>query len=222
MTAFAAAVAMGYRYVETDVNVTRDGVLVAFHDHTLDRVADMTGDIGALTYADVRRARVGDDHIPLLEDILGTWPDLRVHVDAKRLAAAAPLVAAVERTSAQDRVCIGAFPDRTVRALRRFSGGRICTWMGRAEIMAVRLASLGVPTPRSAAACTQVPVRHGRLPLVDLRFLDTAHRRGVGVHVWTINERAEMERLLDMGVDAILSDRPTLLKQVFSDRGLWR
>jgi glycerophosphoryl diester phosphodiesterase len=75
--------------------------------------------------------------------------------------------------------------------------------------------------PRSAAGCTQVPVRQGRLPLLDARFVATARRRGVGVHAWTINDRAEMERLLDLGVDAILSDRPTLLKQVLTDRGQW-
>ena len=221
MTAFAAAVAMGYRYVETDVHSTADGIPVAFHDHSLDRVTDMTGDIFRLQYADVRRARVGADPIPLIEDVLGTWPQLRVHIDAKHLAAAGPLVAAVERTRAQDRVCVGSFSDRTVHVLRRLSRGRVCTWMGRGEILALRLASLGVPTPRSVAECTQVPVRQGRLPIVDRRLVDTAHRKGVGVHVWTINERDEMERLLDLGVDAILSDRPTILKQVFADRGLW-
>jgi glycerophosphoryl diester phosphodiesterase len=71
------------------------------------------------------------------------------------------------------------------------------------------------------AGCTQVPVRQGPLLIVDRRLVDTAHRQGVGVHVWTINERDEMERLLDLGVDAILSDRPTILKQVFAGRGLW-
>ncbi len=221
MTAFAAAVAMGYRYVETDVHATADGTLVAFHDHTLDRVTDMTGDIGELTYADVRRARVGGDPIPLLEDVLGAWPDLRVHIDAKHLVAAAPLVAAVDRTAAHDRVCIGSFSDRTVRALRRLSQDRICTWMGRAEILLLRMASLGVPAPRSVAGCTQVPVCQGRVPVVDRRFVDTAHRRGIGVHVWTVNDGDEMERLLDLGVDAILSDRPTLLKHVLVARGLW-
>ncbi|CAA9262141.1 MAG: Glycerophosphoryl diester phosphodiesterase [uncultured Acidimicrobiales bacterium] len=221
MTAFAAAVAMGYRYVETDVHATADGTLVAFHDHTLDRVTDMTGEVGRLPYADVRRARVGTDSIPLLEDILGTWPDLRVHIDAKHLAAAAPLVAAVDRTGAHDRVCIGSFSDRTVHALRRLSHGRICTWMGRLEILSLRLASFGAPTPGSVAGCAQVPVRRGRLLLLDRRLVDTAHQRGIGLHVWTINDRDEMERLLDLGVDAILSDRPTVLKQVLTGRGLW-
>jgi glycerophosphoryl diester phosphodiesterase len=221
MAAFSAAVALGYRYVETDVHATADGVLLAFHDHTLDRVTDHTGMVEELPYHSVRDARVGTEPIALLEDVLGAWPDLRVHIDAKHLAAAAPLVAAIEKTAAHDRVCIGSFSDRTVHALRRRSGGRICTWMGRAEIVALRLASLGVPVPRSAAGCTQVPVRQGRLPLVDRRFVDTARHRHVGVHVWTINERPEMERLLDLGVDAVLSDRPTVLKQVLVDRGLW-
>ena len=221
MAAFAAAVALGYRYVETDVHLTADGVLVAFHDHTLDRVADRSGEIAALPYAEVRAARVDGHPIARFEDLLGAWPHLRVHVDAKHLAAAAPLVAAVDRTGAQDRVCVGAFSDRTVLALRRLSRGRVCTWMGRAEILSLRLASLGVPLPTSAAGCTQVPVRQGRLPLVDTRFVHTAHRRGVGVHVWTINDRPEMQRLLDLGVDAILSDRPALLKEVFTERGLW-
>lgn len=222
MSAFAAAVGLGYRYVETDVHTTADGVLLAFHDHTLDRVTDRTGDIATLRYDEVRRARVGTEGIPRLEEVLGTWPDLRIHVDAKHLAAAEPLVAAIDRTNAHDRVCIGSFSDRTVGALRRLAGGKICTWMGRAEIFSLRLASLGLPTPRSTAGCTQVPVRQGRLPLVDERFLATARRRQVGVHVWTINDRDTMEWLLDLGVDAILSDRPTLLKQVFTERSLWQ
>jgi glycerophosphoryl diester phosphodiesterase len=221
MPAFAAAVAMGYRYVETDVHATADGVLLAFHDHRLDRVTDMTGDVGGLPYATVRNARVDGHPIPLLEDVLGTWPDLRVHVDAKHAAAVAPLVAAIDRTAAHDRVCIGAFSDRRVAALRRLSGGRVCTWMGRLEILGLRAAGFGLPVPRSPAGCTQAPVRQGRLTLLDRRFVDGAHGRGVAVHAWTINDRAEMLRLLDLGVDGILSDRPTVLKDVFVERGLW-
>jgi len=221
MPAFAAAVALGYRYVETDVHVTADGVLLAFHDHSLDRVTDMTGDVSDLPYSTVRNARVGGEPIPLLEDVLGTWPDLRVHVDAKQGSAVPALVAAIDRTSAHDRVCVGAFSGRRVARLRRLGAGRICTWMGRGEILGLRAASFGVPVPRSEAGCTQVPVRQGRLPLVDRRFVEAAHRRNVAVHVWTIDDRDEMHRLLDLGVDGILSDRPSLLKEVFVERGLW-
>jgi glycerophosphoryl diester phosphodiesterase len=86
--------------------------------------------------------------------------------------------------------------------------------MGRVEIAALRLASLGVPAPRSTAGCTQVPVRQGRFPLVDRRLVETARRRRVGVHVWTINDRPTMESLIETGVDGIMTDRPTLLEEV--------
>lgn len=221
MPAFAAAVALGYRYVETDVQATADGTLLVFHDHALDRVTDMSGDLGRLPYSTVRNARVQGEPIPLLEDLLGTWPELRVHIDAKHDLAVPALATVLERTSAHDRVCVGSFSDRRVSELRRLTGGRVCTWMGRRGILALRLASLGVPVPRSRSACTQVPVRRGRLAVVDRRFLDTAHRRGVRVHVWTIDDAEEMRALLDLGVDAILSDRPTLLKEVFTERGVW-
>jgi len=221
MPAFAAAVAMGYRYVETDVHATADGTLLVFHDHSLDRVTDMHGDIGGLPWATVRKARVDGQPIPLLEDVLGTWPQLRIHIDAKHDLAVPALATAIRRTASEDRVCVGSFSDRRVSELRRLTSGRVCTWMGRREILTLRLASLHLPVPRSPAGCTLVPVRRGRLPLVDRRFVETAHRRGVGVHVWTINDADEMRRLLDLGIDAILSDRPTLLKQVFEERGVW-
>ncbi|MGH8899677.1 MAG: glycerophosphodiester phosphodiesterase [Egibacteraceae bacterium] len=221
MLAFSAAVKLGYRYLETDVHATSDGVLLAFHDHDLDRVTDRRGRLSELPFSEVRLARVEGEPIPLLEDLLGVWPDIRVSIDAKHEAAVPPLVAALERTRAHSRVCVGAFSNRRVDHIRRLSGGDVCTWMGSSEILRLRLASLGLPTPAFAASCTQVPVRHGPVPLVDRRFIDEAHRRGVAVHVWTIDDRAEMTRLLNLGVDGILSDRPSVLKDVFVERGIW-
>ena len=127
----------------------------------------------------------------------------------------------VEELRFREQPQIGAFSDRRVARLRRLSQGRVCTWMGRREILGLRAASFGLPAPRSPGACTEVPVRQGQLPLLDRRFVEGAHRRGVAVHAWTINERADVERLLDLGVDGILSDRPTMLKEVFVERGLW-
>src|SRR5207247_10817378 len=113
MSAFAAAVALGYRYVETDVHATADGVLVALHDDHLDRVTDRTGAIGELPWADVQRARLpGGYRVPLLGDLLGSWPDLRVNIDPKADTAVGPLVDVLERTAAHARLCIGAFSDR--------------------------------------------------------------------------------------------------------------
>jgi glycerophosphoryl diester phosphodiesterase len=221
MLAFASAVKLGYRYVETDVHVTSDGVLVTFHDDTLDRVTDRQGPIADLPYAELRHARVDGEPIPRLEDLLGTWPEIRVYIDAKHDAAVPALVTALERTAAFRRVCAGAFSSRRVGRIRRVTGGRVCTWMGCTEIVRLRLASLGLPIPGFASSSTQVPVRKGPVLLVDRRFVRAAHRRGVAVHVWTIDDRVEMERLLDLGVDGILSNRPSLLRDVFLARGLW-
>ncbi len=221
MAAYQAAVDLGYRYVETDVHRTADGVLVAFHDEVLDRVTDRQGSIADLPFHEVRQARVDGEPIPLLEEVLAAWPEVRVYIDAKDDASVAPLVAAIERTRAHERVCIGSFSGRRAARLRHVTEGRVCTWMGRADVARLRLASLGVPITGFPAPCTQVPVRKGPITLVDRRFLAKAHDHGVAVHVWTVDERPEMERLLDLGVDGIVSNRPSLLKEVFCERGLW-
>ena len=220
MLAFASSVALGYRYLETDVHVTSDGVLVTFHDDILDLVTDATGPIAERPWSEVRRARVQGEPMARLEDVLGEWPEARVNIDAKSDAAVPAVVEALDRTASHARVCVGSFVDRRVDRLRALTGGRVCTWMGRRQIFRLRLTSLGLPGSQFAP-CAQVPVRHGRWPVVDRRFLDTAHRRGVAVQVWTVDDRAEMERLLDLRVDGILTDRPTVLKEVLVERDLW-
>ena len=223
MRAFAAAVALGYRYVETDVHATADGVLVAFHDEVLDRVTNATGAIGAQSWAQVCRARVGGEPIPLLEELLGTWPQLRVNIDPKADAAVEPLVAVLARTGAYDRVCVGAFSDGRLGRFRRLTGGRVCTGLGPNEVRRLRVASwAGLPAGPFAGACAQVPLYHGRVRLVDRRFVRAAHRAGLQVHVWTVNDRATLHALLDLGVDGIMTDYPAVLKDLLQARGLWR
>jgi glycerophosphoryl diester phosphodiesterase len=222
MSAFEAAIEMGYRYIETDVHATADGVLVALHDDTLDRVTDRSGVIGDLSWSEVRKARVGGtEPVPLLEDLLGLWPDIRVNVDPKHDAAVGPLVEVIRRTRAIDRVCIGAFSDRRLARIRAMLGPRLCTSMGPRQVARLVAASRGVPSGRFTAACVQVPVKRGPLPLVTERFLSTAHHRGLKVHVWTVNDPAEMRRLLDMGVDGVMTDAPDVLKQVLDGRASW-
>jgi glycerophosphoryl diester phosphodiesterase len=227
MAAFEHAVRLGYRYLETDVHVTSDGVVVAFHDDVLDRVTDRRGTIAALPWAEVRRARIGDagdQGVPLLEDILGTWPHVRVNIDPKHDASVLPLIEVLRRTQAFDRVCVGAFSDHRLVRFRRLTGGQICTGMGPREIARLRVAGWGgraVPTGPLGGACAQVPVRYGRVLVVDRGFVAAAHRRGVPVHVWTVDEPGEIEALLDMGVDGIMTDRPAVLKEVLERRGQW-
>lgn len=222
MSAFEAAIDMGYRYIETDAHVTADGVLVALHDDTLDRVTDRSGVIGDLPWAEVRKARVaGAEPVPLLEDLLALHPEVRVNIDPKHDAAVEPLAEAIRRTGAIDRVCIGAFSDRRLARIRADLGPRLCTSMGPRQVARLLAASRGLPSGRFTAACAQVPVRRGLVPLVTQRFLEAAHSRGLQVHVWTINDPAEMGALLDLGVDGIMTDAPDVLKQVLDDRTAW-
>lgn len=219
MAAFEHAVGLGYRYLETDVHVTADGVLVAFHDHVLDRMTDRSGAISRLPWTEVRQARVGgtDQAVPLLEDILGTWPDVRVNIDPKHDGSVGPLVDVLRRAQAYDRVCVAAFSDRRLARFRRMTGHQVCTGMGPAEIAGLRLAGLAA----GGAGCVQVPTVYGRIPVADRRFVAAAHRHGLPVHVWTIDEPDEMEQLLDLGVDGLMSDRPAVLKEVLERRGQW-
>ena len=152
MPAFEGAVALGYRYVETDAHVTADGVCLAFHDDRLDRVTDRSGVIAELPYAEVRQARVdGREPIPLLEDLIGSFPDVRVNIDPKHDAAVDPLAAVIERTGAVDRVCVGSFSDQRITRLRTALGPRLCTSLGPKAIARLRGGSFGLPAGRNNA-----------------------------------------------------------------------
>ncbi len=222
MPAFENAVSLGYSYVETDVHITRDGVLVAFHDESLDRVTDSKGRIRDLSWAQVSSARVaGVEPIPRLEDILGTWPGLRVNIDPKHDSAVEALAEALRRTNSVERVCLGAFSDRRLARLRRLVGPELCTSLGPGGIARLRAASMGLPFGKVRAVCAQVPARARGLTLTDRRFVETAHACGLQVHVWTIDDADEMHQLLDLGVDGIMTDRPAILRDVLQSRGQW-
>ena len=222
MEAFEHAVGLGYRYLETDVHATADGVLVAFHDRTLDRLAGRTGRVADLTAAELAALRIdGRYRVPLLADLLDAWPGVRINIDPKTDAAAALLPAALRRANAIDRVCVGSFSGRRLARLRWAVGPALCTSMGPWDVGRLWLAAKGLPAGPFAANCAQVSPTHRGLTIVAPRFLAAAHRRRLPAHVWTINEADEMRRLLDLGVDGLMSDRPSLLKQVLRERGQW-
>ncbi|MGA5196789.1 glycerophosphodiester phosphodiesterase [Streptomyces exfoliatus] len=221
--AFRRAAAAGYRYFETDVHTTADGALVAFHDATLDRVTDATGRIGDLPWEAVREARVaGKEPLPLFEDLLAEFPEVRWNVDLKAESALVPLVDLIRRTGAWDRVCVGSFTEARVARAQRLAGPRLATSYGVSGVLGLRLRSFGVPAAvRAGAVAAQVPERQGGITVVDRRFLREAHARGLQVHVWTVNDPARMHSLLDLGVDGIMTDQLETLRSVLTERGVW-
>lgn len=217
MPAFEGAVALGYRYLETDVQATADGVLVAFHDDDLARTCGRPGRISSLGWPEVSTARVaGEEPIPLLADLFEAFPDCCINIDCKTDAGVEPLITAVRRHNAFDRVCIGSFGHRRLTRIRKELGSNVCTSMSPLEVAAWRAGRVvrGVPA-------AQVPVGQGPVQIVTRWMVDLAHRHGVQVHVWTIDEPEEMFRLLELGVDGLITDRPAVLKQVMQQRGEW-
>jgi glycerophosphoryl diester phosphodiesterase len=226
LAAFGRAWQLGYRWFETDARLTADGVLVALHDPTLDRATDRTGAVAELPWREVRAARIaGREPIPTIEEVLGGWPEARVVVELKVDEAVEPVIDLLRRLAAVDRVCVGSFSDRRLARVRAAFGPGMCTSMGPNEVRRLRAAAWGL-LPRAAVprapACVQVPPRWRRLPLAEPRLVACAHALGLPVQVWTVNQPDEMRRLLDLGVDGILSDDLVALRAVLEERGAWQ
>jgi glycerophosphoryl diester phosphodiesterase len=233
MAAFRHAVDLGYRYLETDVHVTRDGVLLAFHDAVLDRVTDRRGAVGEMTHAEVREARVGGrEEVPTLVELLEAFPDALFNIDLKSGPAVQALADLVSERQEWDRLLVGSFSPGRLARFRRLTEGRVPTSAHPFEVLAFlllpsgRLADL---VTRRRVAALQVPHRRTlrfagvriTLPVVTRGFVRRAHAAGKHVHVWTIDDPEEMRELLDKGVDGLFTDRTDLLREVLEQQGLW-
>lgn len=227
LTAFRNAVDLGYTHLETDVHLTADGQLVAFHDDRLDRVTDGTGLIRDLPWSEVRQAGIGGvERIPLLSEVLDTVPGARLNLDLKAPGTAGPVWETIRSRGLQDQFCVGSFSQRAVSAFRRLCRGAVATAASQAGTALMALGPRWISrVARTPADVFQIPttatIRGRTLQLVTPKLLEVAHRHGKQVHVWTIDDADEMHRLLDLGVDGIVSDRIDVLRHVLVERGAW-
>lgn len=222
MVAFQAAHDLGFRMMETDVHLTNDGVVVAFHDDELDRVTDGRGRIADLTFAQVAEAKVaGAAPVPRMDELLLGFPDTRFNIDGKSDAVMEPLLDLLDRCDAWDRVCVTTFSDDRNAAARRRGQGRLATGAGPAEVVQWLAATAGDGEIPTGVDVFQVPTVFGDTPIVTTASVASAHAAGIAVHVWTIDDPGEMNRLLDLGVDGIMTDRPDVLRSVQETRGQW-
>jgi glycerophosphoryl diester phosphodiesterase len=220
LDAFARAVTRGYRHLETDVHATSDGVAVVFHDATTDRMLGRPGRIADLRWSDLETVRVGGEAaVPRLDELLEAWPSAYLNIDVKAGGAVGPAVAAVTRARAEARVLLASFSDARLARIRAAAGGRLATSLGQGAATAVWLASrVGAGGRRAVgpAVAAQMPAR-----AVDARFIRYAHRLGVAVHVWTVDDANDIRAFLDAGVDGIMTDHLDVLTAVYTERGLW-
>ena len=225
LAAFREAVRMGYRYLETDVHATSDGVLMAFHDQVLDRVSDRRGAIAGLTSAQVGEALVGGrERVPTLAELFDEFPRARFNIDLKSDGAVPALAAFVRERGVEDRVLVGSFSARRLHTFRRLAGPAVATSAHPLEVAVFCLLPSGPLADRltrGRVAALQVPHRRGRWVLATPGFVRRAHAAGKHVHVWTIDEPEEMRELLDRGVDGLFTDRTDILRDVLVERGEW-
>lgn len=224
IAAFRAAVDLGFAYLETDVHATRDGHVVAFHDETLDRVTDGTGAIADLSLAELSTVRVGGEPIPTLDELLDTFPGVRINIDIKASAATRPLVDVLAKHAAEARVCVGSFCSTRLWQFRRLTGSRVATAASPIGVGAAALAPWKIGVVRSPAPVWQMPISHRaagqQWRLLSRSLVANLHRAGKKIHIWTVDDPTTMHELIDLGVDGIVTDRPDVLAEVMAERGI--
>jgi glycerophosphoryl diester phosphodiesterase len=227
LAAFDLGIAAGADGIECDVHLSRDGVAVVCHDERLDRTTDRTGAVAAMTAAELARVDAGCRFVdargeasfarqgvgvPTLGEVLRRYPDQRVIVEMKVDTAAMgeAVVAEVERAAAVDRVCAAGYGRRSIEAVRSRLP-QLATSACHPEVrLAVYRSLAGWPVRGVPYGGYQVPERAGLIRVVSPRFLRHAHQAGLAVQVWTVDEEADMRRLLGWGVDGLISNRPDL------------
>lgn len=230
MTAFRRLADIGINYLETDVQLTADGQVVICHDDTLDRSYGTEGKVSDYTYEQIQTFRnSAGETMPLLSQVLTELPDLYINVDAKTNEVAEPLVDVLMEHDALGRTMIASFSERRLERIRAVGSPELSTSLGVKAIVNLMMAaetvsnaeSWHVPGPRHHARAAQVPEKTRGIRVVSPRFIATAHTAGLAVHVWTVNDPEQMVRLINMGVDGIVTDVPSVAKHVLQQEGLW-
>jgi glycerophosphoryl diester phosphodiesterase len=227
IAAFDRGLAAGADGLELDVRLSADGVIVVCHDETLDRTTDATGPVSARTAAELSRVDAGCRFadaagrqpfqgqgvgVPSLREVLGRYPDIPIIVEMKpdTEAMGRAFVAEVVAAGAVDRVCAAGYGARSLAAVRE-ALPQMASSASRAEVrLALYRSWAGWPAMRTPYGGYQVPELAGSLRVVSPRFIRHAHRAGLDVQVWTVDEVADMQRLLGWGADALISNRPDL------------
>ena len=208
LAAFDNGLAIGADGVELDVRLSGDGRVVVHHDRTLDRTTTLTGPIGRRSADELNEAAV-----PLLSDVLARHRDARVIIELKenRPEMGRAVVEVVRAAGAVERVCVGSFGRRALHAVRALEPA-IATSAAREEVRwALYRSWCRWPVARPAYDGYQVPEVAGRTRVVSPRFVDDAHAAGLAVQVWTVDTEADARRLLEWGVDGLITDRPDLI-----------
>jgi glycerophosphoryl diester phosphodiesterase len=227
LAAFDLGLALGADGIELDVRLSRDDVVVVHHDATLERTTDRRGRVADFTAEELSRVDAGyrfgegGEHpfrgrgqgIPRLDTVLSRYPNVRVIVELKEnnTALASATIEVVRRANALDRVCLGSFGRHVLRAARALEPA-LATSAAREEVrLALYRSWIRWPVRNTPYGGYQVCEVAGFTRVVSPRFIELAHGANLRVQVWTVNQEQDARRLLDWGVDALITDRPDLM-----------
>lgn len=238
MLAYKNAVELGVDMLEMDMHSTQDGVLVLSHDDTLDRLTDTRGKISEMPISSLMKADAGfmldpksnrlypfrgqGVQVAQMKDVLTSFPSTPMTIEIKQAAPSivAPFCKLLRDTNMTGKVIVASFSDAALNEFRTICP-EVMTSMTEKELRPlVLLSKVGLAgLAKAPGQVAQVPVRAAGIEVVTPAFVNAMHARGVAVQVWTINDEAEMRRLIRMGVDGIITDRPDILKKVLSEAG---
>lgn len=221
--AFSYAYHLGYRYFETDVYLTKDKELIAFHDKSLGRLLKENRSVTSLSKVERNSYLINNKYsIPLLADLLERFPDCFFNIDAKSPDSVKSLADVIKQYQAINRVCIASFNSQSLLSLRRLLPDTI-TAVTRNEYLKLRYTNWSTPiiNHNFVEIPAYISIANKNISLVTAKSIKTLHNKNCKVLVWTINNEQQMNELLDIGVDGIFSSKPLLLKKVLEKRGQW-
>ena len=215
---FHYSISLGCKFIETDVQVSSDGIPYIFHDETLKRLTGISKKFSSLDSNEIDRLRIFKSHkIPRLDEALKTFPDTYFQIDVKTDEVAMPALDVIYQRNAQDRVCIASFNSkRLLRVHNKYPD--ICLSMGPNEVGKMLLSSYGLYKNNIIGDCLQIPIYYYGIKVVTKRFVDFIHNKGLKICVWTINDEKTFKTLIEMKVDGIITDKPKLLYEVLNSQ----
>ena len=222
LSAFKNAWDLGYRYMETDMQASSDGVVYIFHDDRLERVSNGTGLFCEHSSAEIDKLRLNNgERIPRLSEALDALPEALFNIDIKRADGTKPLANFLNTHPQAHRVVAASFVGARLKQLKSLVKKPVPVTAVQNDIIRIMLIGLGLPLRRPDVVAVQVPISHYGIPIVTKWFVRQCHKLNFKVHVWTIDDEKQMRWLIDLGVDGVMTDRPSLLKEVCLDKGCW-
>ena len=222
LSAFQHAWSLGYRYMETDMQASSDGVVYIFHDDTLERVSNGAGLFCQHSSAEIDRLRLNNgEPIPRLTDVLAALPEAIFNIDIKRADGTKPMAQFLRTHDQAHRVIAASFSSSRLKLLKSLVAHPVSVTAVQNDIIKLILSSWGLPVSRPDVIAAQVPISHYGIPIVTKSFVRSCKRLGIKLHVWTIDDEVDMRWLIDIGVDGIMTDKPSLLKQVCLEKSCW-